>query len=216
MLARHTGGNPCTPLEQDQALHALNELGRPENADQVDDEMPILTQTSRLLPVGKVLFRDNPVLATRITDADVHYANSAISGRAVIEKLRRLSDAVTEELSEEPMLSADAQINAHCRRLQDLICSRQFLLAIQRLVGHERGYPVLDYKSPLQKVEVLPAIAIYTNLLLNDHEGERPVGAAELEFFVRSTGGTDLDCHTQARGASAKACARRQRVPERV
>lgn len=184
MLARHTGENPCTPQEQDQALHALNELGRPENADHVDDELPILTQTARLLHLGEVLFRDSLALAARITDPNVQYAHSAIFGRAVIGKLRRLSDAVTEELAEEPMPSADAQMQALCRRLQDLIRSSEFSLAIRRLVSHERRYPVLDYDPPLRKVEVRPAIAIRTALLLDDDDGGRPVGGGEPDFFV--------------------------------
>jgi sacsin len=184
ILARHVGKSRCTNQEQEQALHALNELGRPENAEYVDDELPILTQDARLLPVGEVLRRDNERLAARIRDPDVYYAHSAIVGRAVIGKLRRLSDAVTEELAEEPMPSTDAHMQAHCRRLQDLIRSREFSFAIRRLISHECRYPVLDYEPPFRKLEVRPAIVICTTLLLKGEGGDRAVGGGEVEFFV--------------------------------
>jgi sacsin len=184
LLARHTGSSPCTSHEQDQALHALNELGRPDNADHVDEEMPVLTQTGRLLPLRDVLLRDSQVLAARVAEASVQFAHSGIAGRTVIAKLRRLSDAVTEVLAEDPMRSADAHMQALCRRLQDLIRSHEFSSAIRRLVSHELRYPVLDYEPPLGAVNVQPAVTIYTTLLLDGDDGERAVGGGEVDFFV--------------------------------
>jgi hypothetical protein len=184
ILARHVGERPCTHQEQEQALHALNELGRPENSQHVDDELPILTQAARLLPLSEVLFRNSQALATRISDPDIHYAHSAIVGRAVMSKMRRLSDAVREELAEEPMPSADAQMQALCYRLQQLIRSREFSLAIRRLISHERRYPVLDYEPPLRRLEVRAAIAIRTTLLIEGDDDDRPIGGGEPDFFV--------------------------------
>lgn len=184
ILSRQVGQNSCTPKEQDQALHALNELGRLDNVDNIDDVLPILTHTAKLLPLGEVLFRDNPALASRITDQDVHYAHDAIVGRVVISKLRRLSDAVTEELTEEPMPSENVQMQTLCRGLQDFIRSKEFLLVIRRLISHECRYPVLDYEPPLRKLEVRPASSIRTTLLLADDSGGRPIGIGEPDFFV--------------------------------
>lgn len=184
LLTEHAASSPCTPQEQEQALHALNELGRSENADHVDEEIPVLTHTGRLLPLRDVLFRDSPVLAARVGETSVQFAHNGISGRTVIKKLRRLSDAITEVLAEDPMQSADVHMQNLCRRLQDLIRSHEFSSAIRRLVSHELRYPVLDYEPPLGEVEVRPALAIHTMLLLDDDDGERAVGGGEVDFFV--------------------------------
>ncbi len=80
------------------------------------------------MPIRDVLFRDSQVLAARLAEASVQFAHSGITGRAVIEKLRRLSDAVTEVLAEDPTQSGDVQLRLLCSRLQDLIRSGRFFI----------------------------------------------------------------------------------------
>lgn len=175
---------PCSADEQRQALHALERIGHDPDSDVVDADLPILTQSGRLLPIQEVFRKDNPAWSGRITDTDLEFAHAGISGHRILSEIRRLSSVVTETLAEAPVQSADRELQGLCHRLETLMRSAEFTTALQRLANHEQGFPIREFDPEIDHLEVRPAVSIRTVLVLSDDEGQREIGGGDVDLFV--------------------------------
>jgi hypothetical protein len=184
LLAAFRDGSGCSDTEQAQAISALEQVGRANGTNIIDADIPVLTQTGRMLPLEEVFKMDAPFWSRRFADTDVEFIHAHVAAPRILKAARGISEAAQEILEAEPLPSRDRDTEAACFRLQTLIRSGEFSGALVRLASHERGYRLAFYNPSLAEFQVCPAVEIRTVLEL-ERDGEiRRVGSHNVDFFV--------------------------------
>lgn len=186
LLAASKDGGICSEREHAQALNALEQVGKANGTNVIDDDTPVLTQTDRVLPIEEVFKMDVPFWSKRFADTQVEFIYPHVMAPRILKAVRRISEAAQEVLEAEPLPSRDRGIGieALCFHLQALIRSREFSRALIRLASHECGYSLDSYNPNFADFQVCPAVEIRTVLEL-EREGEiLRMGSHDVDFFV--------------------------------
>jgi hypothetical protein len=183
VLSVAKNGKVCSEREQAQAISALEQAGKANSTNINDDNIPVLTQTGRMLPLEEVFKMDVAFWSKRFADTDVEFMHVHITAPRILKSVRRISEAAQEVLEAEPLLSRDRSTEALCLQLQSLIRSNEFSRALVRLASDECGHRA-SYNPNFADWRVCAAVEIRTVLELERNAETLRIGSSDVDFFV--------------------------------
>lgn len=176
---------PITDEISRQVVQVLRRLSSALIDNDIDRVFPVLTQASKLVDYTDVYVPDASWFQDKLFKDAIHLLHVEVPGDLIqTVGIRLLSKSIEERIALSPTPSNNPKLQNQCDCLQKLICSKEFISGIVRLIRAEHGYIRTGGLNWLEQTNINAVQAIIVDLwLVKDGTADRKVGSGPANFY---------------------------------